>query len=209
MGFGKYAAAAIAAAFATAAMAQGSARSDLEPPRVAPEAVRTLHAFARCVALESPARARAVLAADEGSAGFVNAIQRLADNNHHCLNRGSLSANERFFAGRMAEALLLTDLQGQDLARRVALDETRPPVRANGETALMGICIVRAAPAEVAALFATDPASAEEAAAMRAVTPHLGRCLRTGVEAHFNRPAIRSILALAAFRLSENNQPAR
>ena len=73
----------------------------------------------------------------------------------------------------------------------------------------MGICIVRAAPAEVAALFATEPASAGEAAAMRAVTPHLGRCLRTGVEAHFNRPAVRSILALAAFRLSENNQPAR
>ena len=108
----------------------------------------------------------------------------------------------------MAEALLLEDLRGEDLGRRVALDPGRPPLRANGETELMGICIVRAAPAEVAALFATEPASAEEAAAMRAVTPHLGRCLRTGVEAHFNRPAV-LVLALAAFRLSENNQPAR
>ena len=130
MGLGLFAAS-VAAALAMAATAQQSS-GDLDPPRVAPEAVRTLHAFARCVALENPARARAILAASEGSAGYVNAIQRLADNNHSCLNRGSLSANERFFAGRMAEALLLDDLHGEDLGRRVALDPGRPPLRANG-----------------------------------------------------------------------------
>ncbi|HEV2817510.1 MAG TPA: hypothetical protein VGW40_09870 [Allosphingosinicella sp.] len=204
------AAIAVAAGLALAgpASAQRDAARGLEAPHVTPQAVRTLHAFARCVALESPARTRAALAVEEDSAGFANGIRDLADWNRSCLVRGTLRANEHFFAGRMAEALLLRDLRGQDLASRVAFDPARPPIRASNDAELMSICIVRAAPAEVAALFGTEPAGSQEAAAMQALVPYLSRCLRQGVEGHFNRPAIRSMLALAAYRLSENNRAA-
>jgi len=211
MKFRLIAAAAVAAALAFAGSASarnGEARA-LQAPHVTPQAERTLHAFARCVALESPARTRAALAVEEGSPSFANGIRDLADWNRSCLNRGTLRANEHFFAGRMAEALLLRALQGGDLATHVAFDPARPPVRASNDAELMSICIVRAAPAEVAALFGTEPAGRAEAAAMQALHPYLGRCLRQGVEGRFNRPAIRSMLALAAYRLNENNQAAQ
>jgi len=212
--FTKRAAAVLAAAFvaaglAGAAAAQASERSSLDSPHVTPQAVRMLHAFARCVALESPSEARALLAQDPESAGFVNGLMRLLDHNTHCLDHGSLAGNRRFFAARMAEALLLRDLHGGELATRVAFDADRPALQARDETELMSVCIVRAAPTEVAALFGTEPAGSREAEAMRVLAPHLSRCLRQGVEGHFNRPAIRSMLALAAFRLSENNQAAQ
>jgi hypothetical protein len=191
------------------ASAQGTPRGDLDSPHVTPQAVRTLHAFARCVALESPSEARALLAQDPESAGFVNGLMRLLDHNTHCLDHGSLAGNRRFFVARMAEALLLRDLHGGELAPRVAFDATRAPLQARDETELMSVCIVREAPAEVAALFGTEPAGSREAEAMRVLAPHFGSCLRQGVEGHFNRPAIRSMLALAAFRLSENNQAAQ
>ena len=194
---------------AFAASAQDVSRQGLDSPHVTPQAVRMLHAFARCVALESPSEARALLARDPESAGFVNGLMRLLDHNTHCLDHGSLAGNRRFFAARMAEALLLRDLHGGELATRVAFDADRPALQARDETELMSVCIVRAAPTEVAALFGTEPAGSREAEAMRVLAPHLSRCLRQGVEGHFNRPAIRSMLALAAFRLSENNQAAQ
>jgi hypothetical protein len=211
MKFSIMTAAAVAAALASASAtpARNRAGAALEAPHVTPQAERTLHAFARCVALESPARTRAVLAVAEDSASFANGIRDLADWNRSCLNRGTLRANEHFFAGRMAEALLLRALRGRDLAARVAFDPARPPLRASNEAELMSICIVRAAPAEVAALFGTEPAGHAEAAAMQALYPYLGRCLRQGVQGRFNRPAIRSMLALAAYRLNENNQAAQ
>jgi hypothetical protein len=55
-------------------------------------------------------------------------------------------------------------------------------------------------------LLASAPASASEEAAVRALRPRLAACLRAGLTAHFNRPALRALLALSAYRLVEHNR---
>lgn len=125
----------------------------------------------------------------------------------YCAEQPALSGGNRFFAARIAEALLLADIRGGDLARHVAFDPARPAIEARDETEFMAICTVRATPDRVAALFATRAASAEEAAAVQALMPQIGQCLAAGATGQFNRAAIRSILDLAAYRLSRHNAP--
>ena len=117
----------------------------------------------------------------------------------------ALSANSLLFAGAIAEAYLP---EGRDLVAAVAYDPTRPPVQARSEIEVMSLCTVRAVPAAVADLFATRPATPEEAAALRALAPQLGQCLRAGGQARVNGLEVRALLALAAWRLIAANQGA-
>ena len=110
------------------------------------------------------------------------------------------------FAGGMAEALLGSDHGLGDLAARVALDPALPPLRARDELEVMSICVVRAAPGEVASLFATQPASDAENAALRAIMPRAGQCLTAGASLRLNALSMRSMLALAAWRLDQHNR---
>lgn len=167
------------------------------------EDLRVLHRFAHCTARRHTIRARRLLAMDFRTADYERELVRLADVNSSCVPPGRLRAAAMLFAGGMAESLLRWRLEGRDLAARTAHDPNRPPIAARGETEVMSLCTVRAAPAEVTALFATEPASAQEAAAVRALTPHIRQCLAAGVTANLNRPAVRSLLALAAYRLNE------
>jgi len=197
---------AVAAAGATHAAQRPETHSE---PVSDSRAERVLHDFAACLAASEPRRAREVLALDYRASGYAEALTRLVGSNTMCLERGRLTGNGRLFAGRIAEALLLRSLRGGDLGRRVAFDPARPPLQARDETELMAICTVRAAPAEVAALFASRPASEEENAAVRTLAPRIGGCLAAGTSGRFNRAAIRSMLALAAWRLSELNSGIR
>ena len=173
-----------------------------------PDDVRRLHDFAQCVANRRTQEARRVLEMDFRTAEYREAIVRLATTQQGCANfdRGRMS--QRFFAGRVAEALLPASLGGAPLSARVAPDPSRFALAARDESELMSLCTVMAAPDLVAALFATPAASDAELAAVRALVPAIGPCLSAGVEGRFNRSAIRSMLALAAYRLSENNRPA-
>lgn len=175
----------------------------------APRSQRELHEFAACVAAGETRQARAVLAMDYRTPEYNRAMMRLLQGGRYCLHHSRLGGNLRFFAGRIAEALLVRSLRGGALAQRVAHDPAMPPIQARDETELMAFCTVRAAPAQVAALFATRPTSAEEVAAIHALTPQVAQCLPAGATGHFNRAALRSILDLAAYRLSAYNSPAQ
>jgi hypothetical protein len=59
----------------------------------------------------------------------------------------------------------------------------------------------------VAAVLATVPASAEEAKAIAAITPKLAACVRQGAAATLNRPALRALFALAAYRIVTRSAP--
>ncbi|MBX3562120.1 MAG: hypothetical protein KF780_09950 [Sphingomonas sp.] len=203
---------AVAGFAAPALAAQGG--ETRPPPSSSAQDIRSVHNYARCIARERTQRTRDVLAMDFRDGDYQRALRRLYDPEPRCQeqlgeqerNRGiRASFNQRLFAGRMAEALLVSDLDGSDLAGRVALDPSRPSIEARNDEELMSLCTVRAAPAETAAIFATAPASAEEAAAVRAITPHIAGCLPAGSTGEFNRPAIRSMLALAAYRLVQHN----
>jgi hypothetical protein len=166
-----------------------------------------LHAFAACVARGETRRARDMLAMDYRSREYDAALIALLGAATYCAEQPALSANHRFFAARIAEALLLADIRGSDLARHVAFDPARPAIQARDETELMAICTVRAVPDQVAALFATRPASPDESAAIQALMPQVGQCMTAGATGQFNRAAIRSILDLAAYRLTRHNAP--
>ena len=199
---------AVLAATAAPATAQEQpvAGTDEPAPSTAKD-VRALHDYARCVARRRTPAARALLAMDYRAGEQHAAILKITSQSLGCAPRGTSRFNERFFAGRMAEALLRDDLAGAPLASRVALDPARPAIVARDETELMSICTVRAAPEAVNALFATEPASPGEASAVRALMPQIGQCLAAGATAQLNRSAVRSLLALAAYRLSEHNHP--
>lgn len=176
--------------------------SDAPQSRSQPE----LHQFAACVAQGETRRAREVLAMDYRTPAYNQALVQLLDRSRSCLEHSRLAGNHRFFAARIAEALLVRDMAGGDLGRRVAYDPARPPIQARDETELMAFCTVRAAPEKVAAMFATRPAGPEEAAAIQALMPQVSQCLAAGATGQFNRAALRSILDLAAYRLSEHNR---
>lgn len=174
------------------------------PPPATAEDVRRLHAFAGCVAARRASRSREVLAMDFRTREQSTALVDLAVGERSCADfpRGQMSRS--FFAGRLAEALLETSLRGTNLAARIAPDPARPALEARDESELMSLCTVLAAPAAVEALLASEPASEAETAAVRALTPQVAQCLTAGVTGRFNRSAIRSLLALAAYRLSEH-----
>ena len=173
--------------------------------RDTPHAIRALHDFARCVARDHWARrvARGLLAMDYRTDAYRRALRDFVQQRGHCLPPYHLLASNAFrFSGALAEAYLP---RTPDLAALVAYDPARPPLQARDEIEMMSLCTVRGAPASVAALLATEPASAEEAAALRAITPQLGQCLRSGARTRVNPLEVRALLALAAWRLGEQN----
>jgi hypothetical protein len=193
----------VVSAFAAPAAAQREGGWEAMPPA---RAQRSLHNFAACVAQGESREARGVLAMDYRTPAYDQALRRLLGRGRTCMGVARMGANRRFFAARIAEALLLRDLRSTDLAARVAYDPARPAIQARSQTELMAFCTVRAAPAQVAALFATRPATPEEAAALGALMPQMSQCLAAGASGRFNRAALRSILDLAAYRLSEHNR---
>jgi hypothetical protein len=202
--------AAPAVALILALLALGAApaearRGRTDPERNSPQAIRALHDFGRCVARDhwSRGRVREVLAMDYRTDASRQALRGFVQDRGQCVAPDHmLSANLLLFAGGLAEASLPRD---RDLAAAVAYDPARPPFQARDEIEVMSLCAVRADPASVATLFATVPASAEEGAALRALAPHLGQCLRAGGRTRLNPLEIRALLALAAWRLSEHN----
>ncbi|TMJ19282.1 MAG: hypothetical protein E6G92_05660 [Alphaproteobacteria bacterium] len=171
------------------------------------EAARTLHDFARCVIIRAPGRARALLAMDFTSDEYQDRIRTFAQSYWQCVPQGHRLGFSRLpFAGDLAEQLLLLDAHGADLATQVAYDPARPPLAARSEQEAMALCAVRAAPQKVSALLATRPFSAEEAGALRALTPEAQSCLAAGVRLSLNGIALRAMLGLAAYRLAEHNR---
>lgn len=208
---------ALAAGLLTCAVQPAQAQRDpsramrLGEPPSTPQDLRILSRFSRCVAGRQEAAATALLAADPEASDYRSSMRRLAQSNWGCLGEGALKFHEALFAGGLAEALLRRQHASTNLAARTAHDPSRGALQARNEAELMSICTVRAAPAQVEALLASEVASPEEAAAVRALMPQIGQCLSAGVNMRLNRPALRAALALATHRLVRHNatvQPA-
>jgi hypothetical protein len=179
----------------------------LEGEPSTPEDLRLLQRFSHCVAQRHPAQAAALLAADYRERSYTAGMRRLAQGNAGCVPLGRAKFSGILFAGGMAETLLQRQNLLADLAARIVVNPARP-LQAREESEVMSICTVRAAPAQVVAMLNSDAASAEEGAAFRAVMPNVGECLAAGVNLRLNRPALRAMLALAAYRLVQNNAAA-
>ena len=178
------------------------------PAKPAAEDVRVMHDFSACVAKYRSKGARSVLALDYRTETYGEAIRKLADSDFECKPKGKLRFNTVLFAGGVAEQLLEHDLGDAPLALRIAHDPSRPALEARDDGEYTGLCTVRRAPEEVATLLRAEPASGEEKEALKAVGSALSACVPNGSTARFNAPGLRSLLALAAYRLAAHNAPA-
>jgi hypothetical protein len=167
-----------------------------------PQAQRTLHNVARCMVGHWPRDARNLLLAELRGSDYQRPVRRFIARHPGCTPRRTLRFGGLLLAGALAETLLRTV---RDLPTRVAYRPSRPPVQVTNDPDLMSVCAVRGEPAGAAALLRSTPGSDDEAAAVRALQPRLADCLRVGVTARFNRPALRALLALSAYRLAAHN----
>lgn len=167
-----------------------------------PDAQRTLHNVARCMVGHWPRDARELLLAELQGSSYERAVRRFVARHPGCTPRRTLRFGGLLFAGALAETLML---RFGDLPERVAYRPSRPPLRVTNDPDLMSVCAVRNEPAGAAALFRSTPGGDDERAAVRAIEPRLADCLRAGVTARFNRPALRALLAVSAYRLMVHN----
>ena len=170
---------------------------------------RMLRDFSRCLGQESPGQARRILRLDYRTDEYRRSLRNLATTYRSCKSfSGSLKMSGVLLAGGLAEALLPQALAGQPLVARAAPDPALPTLVARDEGEFLGLCSVRTMPDRVAALLATAPASEEEKQAVAAISPNLAPCLKDGAVARLNRPGLRSVLALAAYRIVTQSERA-
>ena len=157
-----------------------------------------MHNFGACVARTTPAGAEEVLAMDFRTDAYRKKLRRLAKGHDRCTRaRTELRFNGVLFAGAMAEALV--EERTDPMA---AVHQLKAPLGARSPWETMALCTVVTSPAEVAGLLKAEVATDEELKAAEALGPTLSACLSGVDRAQLNRPALRSVLALAAWRIA-------
>ncbi len=164
-------------------------------------ATQAVHNFGACVVRQTPRGAREALALDYRTPEYAEKVRDLAAGHERCAPGARLSFGGVLFAGALAEALVESEVKRADLPAQLAFDPARPKVDARDETEVMALCTAMRAPQATADLFATKPATKEEKAAMQGIAAVLPDCLAKDTKLTLNRPALRSLLALAAWRI--------
>jgi len=164
-------------------------------------ALEALHNFAVCAVNRTSAGAEKMLAADPSSPDAYKARMQFAKGHGMCVTRGNkLKFGGLPFSGDIAEALIAAKYRAAPLATAA-----RSEVAPRNMVEAIGMCVVKARPADVAAVFATEPASKEELAALKPTGDILPGCVPAGQTIKMNRPAVRAIYALGAYRLLAGN----
>lgn len=165
--------------------------------------------FGRCIVAAEGSEAAVVLAMDFRTPAYRDALRRLGRSNARCLPPSSeLQSAQLLFAGALAEALLITRAR-KPLAGALALDPAQPAVEARGQSEVMALCVVRAEPAASASLIEAGPATPAEAQALASLSARLPACLAQGASMRLNRPGLRALIALAAYRVAAANGAVR
>ena len=178
-----------------------------------PEAVRSVHAFGLCAARDASSQSKLVLRSFPNSGASDRALFWTATGSNSCVKFGeSLQYTPRSLRGPIAEYYLKRDFElgsWTPKGRKLNLYSTpdngklvRLPadVRANIVLVELGSCVAGANPTGVAALFAAPVTSAEEKAAVDALSSTLANCLPPSVELKISKAQLRSYLAEGAYR---------
>jgi hypothetical protein len=176
--------------------------SDVDP--LAAQAIRN---FGICAATRTPSGAEALLEMDYRTQEHRDATRTYAVGHAECAPGAELRFSGLPFVGALAEAFVRR-LPPGEFSRRVAYDPARPALTARDETEMMALCTVRRDPTRAQALLAAEPGTAAERVASRALTPSIRACLGAGQSMRLNRMALRSLVAIAAYRLMRHNDAA-
>jgi len=164
-------------------------------------ATQAMHNFGACVVREGTAGPRELLAMDFGTKEYQRKLRSLAKGHGRCAPGSTIGFEGILFSGALAEALIEREVPSDSLAPRLAYDPARAPLAARSAAEEMALCTVLQAPKATAALFETQPATAAETEAMRPIGPVLTECLKKDMKVELNKPGLRSLLALAAYRI--------
>jgi len=168
-------------------------------------AVQVMHFYAACVIEHTPQGAKELLALDSRSPEYRTKMMRLAQGHPMCVGDNRLKFNGVLLQGALAERLLQLYDAPPRFAPSVAFNASARPIEAQDDMEVTAACIVRADPDKVWALFASDPTSDAEGAALQALSPTLMSCVREGQKVAINRPGLRALLAVSAYRLSHQD----
>lgn len=170
-------------------------------PQVAPAQSRAaLDTFGSCVAVRAPLKASRTLNLDFTTRQYDDALRALVRENRICIgsNRQARVAGV-LAAGSIAEGLLEAD--GGRLLAQLPQSATASVAAPHSPSDQAMMCVIRRSPADIARLFGTAPATAEEKTAVAAITPALSPCLEQGTQARLNTAGLRAVLATAAYRM--------
>lgn len=176
-----------------------------------PFEVQAIHNFGACIADTTPEGARRVLALDFRTSQYKKSLRTLVyghDDSRCLLGGWRYKFAPSLLAGAMAEALLKSDIKKEELPKRLAYDPARAPIQARNALEKMALCTVMQAPEATMSLFDTEPATGGEQAAMKPVGDALSNCLQKGTQVTLNGPGVRSLLALAAWRVATTPEKA-
>lgn len=191
-------------------LAAAAAAAPVAPNQADDLSIRALHNFGACVVERSPRGARDALSLDYQSKEYQERMMEVLKGTDYCLSpNGQMIASPVLYAGSMAEALLKSEFKSADLAQLLAYDPARQVIQARSSTETMALCTVLNAPQATGRLLATEPTTKEETEAMKAIGPVLGECLKKDMKLSLNKPALRSLLALAAWRIATTPKAAQ
>jgi hypothetical protein len=167
--------------------------------------VQAVHNFATCIVDTTPKGAIDLLALDYRTPDYKKRMNRLASGHAdgRCMTASVMRSNDMLIAGGMAERLLVEKVNPARFPSLVSYDAGAAPIEARSPAELTAICVVRAEPARTWAIFKTDPTTADESHAMQAIGATLLNCVKAGQKMSFNKPGLRAMLALAAYRLTQ------
>ena len=164
---------------------------------------RIIQAYTRCLVRSQRSAARRLLDLPYLSREQQRAALRISDPD--CLGMSGLTLRLQYahIVGRLAEAMFAESHASEDVSRFAGLsDEAADAIglvpRNNAED--LAFCVLRADPQAVRALVASRWDSAEQAASIRRITPHLGPCVVAGETLDLNARSLRLLLATGLYR---------
>ena len=167
-------------------------------------ALKAIHNFGACVVEMTPKGAEEILDLDFTTKDYQERLRALGKGHGRCmLPEWRMETSRVLFAGALAEGLIHSEVKPSELPAKLAFDPQRAAIAARSETETMALCTVMESPQATSELLATEPATKEEHEAMSRIVAVLPNCLKKDASLTLNPPALRSILALAAWRIVE------
>lgn len=172
------------------------------------EGRRAIAQFAKCAAHKLPFEAMEVVSAGVTISPEPTPLNAFVKRAEGCLLNGELTSSRLLMAGALAESLI--DLgNAADLAHSAAYDPSRAAITARDASEMLGFCLVREAPGDIAHLLATKAGETAESRAAARVVARVGECVPRDKSVRLNLPGLRAIVAIAALRLAEQNAAVR
>jgi len=171
-----------------------------------PEARKASYAFGACTADNSTNKASKTLLTDFRTDAYRNSLHNLAEFNRGCSRQRWIRSNSLLYAGAIAERLLTKD--ATPLNVRLARAALRPIAQPLTPSDQVAFCVAYSVPDDVAGLFSTAVASAEEQVAERKLDGIFQRCAGSTADVIMTDDARRAVIATAAFRAVTIDQSA-